>query len=134
MPRSSEIRRRSIPLDTRASSAKRRIARETQCRRSERWKLSDRHAIGEQRSVAYFTAILRALGVEAVDEGRLREILDRKLASPVVNMNVGRNSRSARQFSDETKAMLEDFLSHHFGPLDELLEELPWRKEASIAP
>jgi hypothetical protein len=44
------------------------------------------------------------------------------------NRNVGAIGRSAVLFSETTKALLEDALSHYYQPLDELLAELPWHR------
>lgn len=79
---------------------------------------------------AFFEHLLASLFGE-VDEARLRAIL----AAPHENVrfNKGISGRSNTLFSDETKALLEGTLRDHYEPLDDLIEELPWRGGADAS-
>jgi hypothetical protein len=76
---------------------------------------------------AYFRRIITHITGE-VDEERLAAARAATASESQArqNKNVGRIGRSITEFSDETKALLEETLRHYYEPLDDLIAELPW--------
>ena len=69
----------------------------------------------------------RKVGV-ALDRTKLSAALDAPMLAGESNRNVGRIGRSIEAFDDTTKALLETVVRRHFEPLEELIDELPWRR------
>lgn len=76
---------------------------------------------------AFFARAFSVLGLP-LDAAKLSGALGAPMTLGESNRNVGRPGRSLEAFDGETRALLESVVRHHFEPLDELIDELPWRR------